>query len=161
MLVSVEVPSFFWSVLQLLELYSPCSLILLISFPLSRFPLFFKPLSLWPRTFAFSNFPDCRVGLSWVISTVLSRLELFLVSLSLVRYIFLLLPLCTFTCSRVRGSLVVVVYPFFPTFLAVILPFYRSSAFPYTYSIMQTSSGPSRPSSLRIGGSSTKGSDLG
>ena len=40
---------FFLSISQLLELYSPCTLILLISFPLSQFPLFFKPLSLWPR----------------------------------------------------------------------------------------------------------------
>ena len=54
----------------------------------------------------------------------------------------------------------VIVCPFFPTFLARILPFYRSSAFPYTYSIMRTSSGPSRLSGLRIGGSSTKGSYL-
>ena len=82
-------------------------------------------------------------------------------SLSLVRYVFLLLPLCTFTCSRVCGSLVVVVCPFFPTFLAEILPFYLSSAFPYTYSIMWASSGPSCPSGLRIRGSSTEGSDLG
>ena len=37
---------------------------------------------LWPWTFAFSNFLDCRVGLSWVIS----RMALFLMSLSLVRY---------------------------------------------------------------------------
>ena len=96
-----------------------------------------------------------------MISIVLSPLELFLVSLSLVQYVFLLLPLCTFTYSGVCGSLVVVVCPFFPSFLAEILPFYLSSAFPYTYSIMRTSSGPSRPSDLRIGGSSTEGSDLG
>ena len=96
-----------------------------------------------------------------MISTVLCRLALFLASLSLVWYVFLLLPLCTFTCSGVRGSLVVVVCPFFPTFLVRILPFYHSSAFPYTYSIMQNSFGPSHPSRLRIGGSSTKGSDLG
>ena len=91
-----------------------------------------------------------------MISIVLSRLELFLASLSLVWYVFLLLPMFTFTCSRVRGSLVVVVCPFFPTFLAEILPFYHSSAFPYTCSIMRTSSGPSRPSGLRI----IEGSDL-
>ena len=82
-------------------------------------------------------------------------------SFSLVRYVFLLLPLCTFTCSGVCGSLMVVVYPFFPSFLAGIFPFYRSSAFPYTYSIMRTSFGHSRPSGLSIGGSSTEGSDLG
>ena len=55
----------------------------------------------------------------------------------------------------------VVVCPFFPTFLAGIFPLYRSSAFPYTYSIMRTSIGPNRPSGLSIGGSYTKGSDLG
>ena len=82
-------------------------------------------------------------------------------SLSLVWYVFLLIPLCTFTCFGVRGSLVVVVCPFFPTFLAEILPFYCSSAFPYTYSIMRTSSRSSRPSGLRIEGSSTEGSNLG
>ena len=96
-----------------------------------------------------------------MISDVLSRLGLFLVSLSLVQYVFFLLPLCTFTCYGVRGSLVVVVCPFFPTFLAGIFPFYRLSAFPYTYSIMRTSSGPNHPSGLRIGGSSTEGSGLG
>ena len=96
-----------------------------------------------------------------MISTVLSHLELFLVSLSLVLYVFLLLPLCNFTCSGVCGSLMVVVCPFFPTFLVGILPFYRSSAFPYTYSIMRTFSGPNRPSGLRIKGSSIEGSDLG
>ena len=58
-------------------------------------------------------------------------------------------------------SLVVVVCPFFPTFLAEILSFYHSSAFHYTCSIMCTSSGPSHPSSLRIGGSSIEGSNLG
>ena len=83
-------------------------------------------------------------------------------SLSLVRYIFLLLPLCTFTCSGVRGSLVVIVCPFFSIFFFFrILPFYRSFAFPYTYSIMRTSSGPSCPFGLRIGGSYTEGLDLG
>ena len=82
-------------------------------------------------------------------------------SLSLVWYVFLLLPLFTFICSRVHGSLVVIVYPFFPTFLAGILPFYHSFAFPYTCSIMHTSYRPNRPSGLRIGGSSTEGSDLG
>ena len=55
----------------------------------------------------------------------------------------------------------VVVCPFFPTFLGGILFFYHSSAFCYTCSIMRTSSGHSRPSGLRIGGSSTEGSDLG
>ena len=54
----------------------------------------------------------------------------------------------------------VVVCPFFPTFFAEILHFYHSSLFPHTCSIMCTSSGPSRPSGLRIGGSSTEGSDL-
>ena len=82
-------------------------------------------------------------------------------SLSLVLYVFLFLPLFTFTCSRVRGSLVVVVCPFFPTFLAEIFPFYHSAAFPYTCPIMRTSLGPSRPSGLRIRGSSTEGSKLG
>ena len=96
-----------------------------------------------------------------MIYIVLSRLGLLLVSLSLVWYVFLLLPLFTFTCSRVRGSLVVIVCPFFPTFLAGILPFYRSSVFSYTCSIMCTSSRPSRPSGLHIGGSSAKGSNLG
>ena len=95
-----------------------------------------------------------------MISIVLSRLELFLASFSLVWYVFLLLPLFTFACSGVRGSLVVVVCPFFPTFFAKILLFYHSSAFPYTRSIMRTSFGPSCPSGLRIGGSSTEGSDL-
>ena len=55
----------------------------------------------------------------------------------------------------------VVVCPLFPTFFAIIFPFYRSSAFLYTYSIMRTSSRPSRPSDLRIGGSSTEGSYFG
>ena len=82
-------------------------------------------------------------------------------SLSLIWYVFLLLPLFTFTCSGVRGSLVVIVCPFFPTFLVGILPFYHSSAFPYTCPIMRTSSGPSHHSGLRIGGSSTEGSNLG
>ena len=96
-----------------------------------------------------------------MISIVLSRLKLFLVSLSLVWYVSLLLPLFTFACYGVRGSLVVVVCPFFPTFLAESFPFYHSSAFPDTRSIMCTSSRPSRPSGLRIGGSSTEGSDFG
>ena len=39
--------------------------------------------------------------------------------------------------------------------------FYRSSIFPYTCSIMHTSSRPSCPSGLCIGGSSTEGSNLG
>ena len=82
-------------------------------------------------------------------------------SLSLIWYVFILFPLFTFTCFGVRGSLVVIVCPFFPTFLAEILPFYHLFAFPYTCSIMHTSSGTSRPSSLRIGGSSIEGSDLG
>ena len=77
-------------------------------------------------------------------------------SLSLVWYVFLLLPLFTFTSSGVRGSLVVVVCPFFPTFLVGILPFYHSSAFPYSCSIMHTSFGPNRPSGLHI----IEGSDL-
>ena len=55
----------------------------------------------------------------------------------------------------------VVVCPFFPTFLAKILPFYHSSSFHYTCSIMCTSSELSHPSGLRIGGSSTEGSNLG
>ena len=96
-----------------------------------------------------------------MVSIILSRLELFLIFLSLVWYVFLLLPLFTFTCSRVRGSLMVVVCPFFPIFLAGILPFYHSFVFPYICPIMCTSSGPSRPSSLRIRGSSAEGSDLG
>ena len=96
-----------------------------------------------------------------MISIVLSHLELFLASLSLVWFVFILLPLFSFTYSGVRGSLVVVVCPFFLTFLAGIFPFYHSSAFPYTCSIMRTSSGPSRPSGLHIGGSSTEGLDLG
>ena len=82
-------------------------------------------------------------------------------SLSLIWYVFLLLPLFTFTCSRVCGSLVVVVCPFFPIFLAKILPFYHWSSFPYTFSIMRTSSRTNRPFGLRIRGSSTEGSDLG
>ena len=82
-------------------------------------------------------------------------------SMSLVWYVFLLLPLFTFTCSGVCGSLVVVFCPFFPTFLVEIFPFYHLFAFPYTCSIMRTSSGPSRPSGLRIGGSSIEGSNVG
>ena len=96
-----------------------------------------------------------------MISIILSRLEYFLVFLSLVWYVFLLLPLFIFTCAGVHGSLVVVVCPFFPTFSAGILPFYHSSNFHYTCLIMRTSSGPSRPSGLHIVGSSAKGSDLG
>ena len=115
-LVSANVSSVFRSVSQLLESYSPCSLVLLISFPLSQFPLFFEPLSLWSRIFFFSNFPDYRVGLFWVVSIIISCLELSIVFFSLVWYIFLLLPLF-------RGSLVVIVCPFFPTFLIEILPF--------------------------------------
>ena len=67
----------------------------------------------------------------------------------------------TFTCSGVRGSLMVVVCPFFPTFLAGILPFYRLSIFPHTCSIIRTSSRPNRPSGLCIEGSSAEGWDLG
>ena len=97
-----------------------------------------------------------------MISIVLSRLELFLVSLSLVWHVLLLLLLMfTFTCSRVRGSLVVVVCSFFPIFLAEFLPFYHLFAFPFTRSIMRTSSRQNRPSGLSIGGSSTEGSNLG
>ena len=81
--------------------------------------------------------------------------------LSLVWYVFLLLSLFTFTCSRVRKSLVVVVCPFFPNFLAGILSFYHSSVLPYICPIMRTSFGPSHPSSLRIGDSSVEGSNLG
>ena len=76
-------------------------------------------------------------------------------------YVFLLLPLFTFTCSGVHGSLVVVVCPLFPTFLVGILPFYLSSIFPHTCSIMRTSPKPSHPSGLRIRGSSAEGSNLG
>ena len=111
--------------------------------------------------FAFSNFPDYRVGLFWVVSIILSRLKLFLMFLSLVWYIFLLLPLFTFTCSGVRGPLVVVVCPFFPTLLVRILPFYHSSDFPYICPIMRTFFGPSRPSGMPIRGSFFKGSNLG
>ena len=96
-----------------------------------------------------------------MISIVLSHLELFLVSLSLVCYVLLLLLLFTFTCSGVRGSLVVVVCSFFPTFLVELLSVYHSFAFPFTCSIMRTSSRPCRSSGLRIGGSSIEGSDLG
>ena len=96
-----------------------------------------------------------------MVSIVLSRVELFLVFLFLVWYVFLLLPLFTFTCYGVRGSLVVVVSPFFPTFLAEILPFYHSSVFPYICPIMRTSSRPSHPFGLCIGGSSAEGLDLG
>ena len=96
-----------------------------------------------------------------MIYIVLSRLQYFLVFLSLVWYVFLLLPLFIFTCSRVRGSLVVVVCPFFPTFSVRILPFYHLSDFHYTCLIMRTSFGPSRPFGLHIGGSSAEGSDLG
>ena len=85
--------------------------------------------------------------------------------LSLVWYIFLLLPLFTFSCSGFHGSLVVVVCPFLPTFLAKILPFffffYHSSDFPYICPIMRTSSGSSCPSGLLIGGSSAEGSNIG
>ena len=81
--------------------------------------------------------------------------------LSLVWYVFILLPLFTFTCYGVHGSLVVIVCPFFPTFLVGILLFYHSSDFHYTCPIMRTSSGPSLPSGLRIGGSSAEGSELG
>ena len=96
-----------------------------------------------------------------MISIVLSRLELFIVSLSLVWYVILLLLLFTFTCSGVRGSLVVIVCSFFPTFLAEFLPFYLSFFFPFTRSIMRTSSRPSHPSGLCIGGISIEGSNLG
>ena len=54
-----------------------------------------------------------------MISIVLSRLELFHVSLSLVWYVFLLLLMFTFTCSGVRGSLVVVFCLFFPIFFVL------------------------------------------
>ena len=96
-----------------------------------------------------------------MVSIILSRFELFLVFLSLVWHVFLLLPLFSFTCSGVCWSLVVVVCPFFPTFLAEILHFYHSSVFLYICSIMRTFSGPSRPFGLRIGGSYVEGSDLG
>ena len=95
-----------------------------------------------------------------MISIVLSQLALFLMSLSLVRYVFLLFPLCTFTCSGVRGSLVVVVCPFLSHFFGWNFSFLLFVRLPL-HLIMRTSSGPSRPSGLRIGGSSTEGSDLG
>ena len=81
--------------------------------------------------------------------------------LSLVWYVFLLLPLFTCTWSGVRGSLVVVVCPFFPTFLArnfiflsfVRLPFHLPN---HAYFLWAQSS-----SGLCIGGSSSEGSNLG
>ena len=138
-----------------LVLLSFLSVFLFLNFPCS------SNLFLCGLGFFFSNFPYYHVGLFWVVSIVLSRLELFLVFLSLIWYIFLLLPLFTFICSGVRGSLEVVVCPFFPTFLVGIFPFYHSSVFPYICPIMRTSSGPSRPYGLRVGGSSAEGLNLG
>ena len=105
-----------------------------VAFPVTRtvFPLLFNPsyqfssffissvfqpsFSVASNFFAFSSFSDYHVGLFWVISVVLSRLELFLVSLSLVWYVLLLLLLFTFTCSGVRGSLWSLFVPSFPLF---------------------------------------------
>ena len=80
--------------------------------------------------------------------------------LSLVWCVFLLLPLFTFTCFGVHGSLVVVVCPFFPTFLAGIFLFYHLSVFPYICPIMCISSELSCPSGLSISCSSIEGLDL-
>ena len=55
----------------------------------------------------------------------------------------------------------VIVCPFFPTFSVRISPFYHSSDFHYTCSIMHTSSRPSRPFGLLIWGSSAEGLGLG
>ena len=74
---------------------------------LNRIPLFFKPLSLWSRIFLSRNFFDHRSRLLLVVSVVLSHLGSSLLFSSLVWYVFLLLPLFTFSCSGFRGSLVV------------------------------------------------------
>ena len=161
------------------SLEAPCSY-------LNHIPLFFKPLSLWSRIFLPRNFSDHCSRLLLVVFVVLSRLGLRLLFSFLVWYVFLLLPLFTFSCSGFRGSLgdhclslllhflgwssvarLLTVWSYCSNFrvigacLAEVPPFYHSFDLPYSCSIMRTSFGPNRSSSLRIGGSSTEEPDLG
>ena len=76
---------------------------------LNHIPLFFKPFSLWSQIFLSRIFSDHRSRLILVVSVVLSCLGSSLLFSSLVWYIFILLPLFTFSCSGFRGSLVVIV----------------------------------------------------
>ena len=151
-----------------------------------RSTLFFKPLSLWSRIFLPRNFSDHRSRLLLVVSVVLSCLGSSLLFSSLVWYVFLLLPLFTFSCSGFHGFPMVIVCLLFLTFfcwnsvehilvvgsycsdfrvikacLDGILPLYHSFDLPYTFPIMRTSSGPNCSSGLRIGGSFTEEHDLG
>ena len=138
---------------------------------LNRIPLFFKPLSLWSRIFLSRNFSNHRSRLLLVVSVVLSR---FLFS-SLVWYVFLLLPLFTFSYSGFRGSLV----PHFfgwnsverilsmgsycfdlrviRACLAGILPLYHSFDLPYTCLVIRTSFGPNRSYGQSLGGRPAEG----
>ena len=94
-----------------------------------------------------------------VVSIVLSRLGLSLLFSFLVWYVFLLLPLFSFSCSRFYGSLVVIVCFLFLTFLPGIMSLYHSFDLPYIFPIIRTSSGLNRSSGLRIGGSSIEKSE--
>ena len=88
---------------------------------LYRIPMFFKPLSLWSWISFSRHLSDHHSRLLLVVSVGLSHLGSSLLLSSLVWYVFLLLPLFTFSCSRFRGSLVVIVCLIFLTFLARIL----------------------------------------
>ena len=71
---------------------------------LYHIPLFFKPLSPWSQISLSRNFSDYRSRLLLVVSIGLSRLGSSLLLSSLVWYVFLLLPLFTFSFSGFRGS---------------------------------------------------------
>ena len=81
--------------------------------------------------------------------------------LSLVWYVFLLLPLFIFACSRVCGSLVVIVCTLCPTFFCWNFPFLSFVRLSLHFLNHAYFLWPSRPSSLRIVGSSAEGSDSG
>ena len=74
------------------------------------YPFFFKTFFLCgSRIFLSPVFSDHHSRLFLVIFVVLSRLGSSLLLSSLVWYVFLLLPLFTFSCSGFRGSLKVTV----------------------------------------------------
>ena len=94
-----------------------------------------------------------------VVSIILSRLGSSLLFPFLVWYVFLLLPLFAFSCSRFCGSLVVIVCFLFLTFLVGVLSLYHSFDLPYNFPITRTSSGPNRSFGLRIVGRSIEKSE--
>ena len=76
------------------------------------YPLFFKPFFFavfWIFLSRVFSYHGSRLFL--VIAFILSRLRLSLLCSSLAWYVFLLLPLFTFSCSGSSGSLVVTVCP--------------------------------------------------